>query len=272
MIIALTKGQSLGIEPNIWRQLLPVDDEVKSLETLMDVVIEVPRLLEKSDELIRTGFMDTNHFENLLTAFKKMQTWQQWCKLSSDNPLYWAVPSRSQNPADDGFATQLFPFALEYSCLNIAMLFIFSSAVMLQILSSALSLHYATTNEQLHTPPYSDFSDDSFGTSTISIQDDNDEIWSSSRIRSEADKIARFMCQSTEYCFRREMGTVGTQAMCHPLFAMRDYFRQIGQARELDWCQNIRNMRGAGIRTGVQMMLFGDDKGFEGQLGTPESM
>jgi hypothetical protein len=268
VIIALTKGQSLGIEPSIWRQLLPVDEEVRSLETLMDVVIEVPRLLERSDVLIKSGFMNPEHVQDLLAAFKKMQTWQQWCKLSSDKPLYWAIPSRSTNPADNGYETQLFPFALEYGCLNIAMLFIFSSAVMLQTLSAALSLHATNINEQLNTPPYDEFQDDAPG----NTPEVDDGIWTSSRIRAEADKVARFMCQSTEFCFRQEMGTVGTQAMCHPLFAMRDYFRQTKQAREFEWSQNIRNMTGPGIRTGVQMMLFGDEKEFDCQQNTPESM
>jgi hypothetical protein len=263
----LTKGQSLGIEPNLWRQLLPVDEEVQSLETLMDVVVEVPRLLEKSDELIRSGLKAEEHFQDLLTAFKKVQTWQQWCKSSSDKPLYWAVPSRSTNPADDGYGTQLFPFALEYGCLNIAMLFIFSSAVMLQILSAALSLDATPVNKHLQTPPYHEFQDEAAG-----IPGDFRELWSSTHIRGEADKVARFMCQSTEFCFRQEMGTVGTQAMCHPLFAMGDYYHQTGQTRELHWCQNIRNMRGAGLRTGLRMMMFGDNTRFEHQQATPESV
>jgi hypothetical protein len=267
VIIALTKRQSLGIEPSLWRKLLPVGDEIESFETLMDAVIEVPCLLEKSDKLIRSGSTDLEFLKDLFTAYKKMQAWQQWCKLSSGKPPYWAVPSRSTNPADDGFETQLFPFALEYRRLKIAMLFIFSSAVMLQILSAALSLYATNTNKQLETPPYSDFQDNTSSSTNHVLQEEDSEIWSSSRIRVEADKVARFICQSTEFCFRQEMGTVGTQAMCHPLFAMRDYFRQTGQARELEWCQNIRNMRGAGIRTGVQIMVFGDDRDFQTSAG-----
>jgi hypothetical protein len=264
VIIALTKRQSLGIEPSLWRKLLPVGNVFESFETLMDDVIEVPCLLEKSDELIRTGSTDVECLKGLFTAFKKMQTWQQCCKLSSGKPIYWAVPSRSANPADDGFETQLFPFALEYGCLKTAMLFIFSSAVMLQILSATLSFHATNTNNQLQTPPYDNSQDNTPSSTNYELQEEEDSgIWSPSRIRVEGDKVARFICQSTEFCSRQEMGTVGTQAMCHPLFAMRDYFRQTGQARELEWCHNIRNMRGAGIRTGVQIMVFGDDGDFQ---------
>jgi hypothetical protein len=228
----------------------------------MDHVIEVPCLLEESDKLIRSGLMDEERLKDLLTAFKRIQTWQQWCKLSSGKPLYWAVPSRSTNPADDGFETQLFPFALEYKCLKIATLFIFSSAVMLQMLSAALSFHATNINIQLKTPPYGDFKDNTSSSTNYELQEEDSGIWSSLRIRVEADKVARFLCQSTEFCFRQEMGTVGTQAMCHPLFAMRDYFYQTSQARELEWCQNIRNIRGVGIRTSMQIMLFGDNRNF----------
>jgi hypothetical protein len=264
VIIALTKRQSLGIEPDLWRRFLPAGDEIESFEALMDAVIEVPRLLEKSDKLIRAGSRDAECLQNLFTAFKKMQTWQQWCKLSSGNPLYWAVPSRSTNPADDGFETQLFPFALEFESLKTAMHFTFSSAVMLQILSAALSFHATNTNEQLHTPPHDNPQDNTPSSTNYELQEeDASGIWSPSRIRLEADRVARFICQSTEFCSRQEMGTVGTQAMCHPLFAMCDYFRQTGQVRELEWCHNIRNMSGAGIRTGVQIMVFGDDRDFE---------
>lgn len=229
---------------------------------LMDNVIEIPRLLEESDKLIRTGFMDAERIKGLLTAFKKIQVWQQWCKLSSGKPLYWAVLSRSTNPADDGFETRLFPFALEYGCLKTVTLFLFSSAVMLQILSAVLSFHATNINKELENPTYGDLQHNTSSNKNNDLQEEDSEIWSSSRIQVEADKLARFMCQSTEFCLRQEMGTVGTQALCHPLFAMRDYFRQTSQTRELEWCQNIRNMRGASIRTGVQIMVFGDDVDF----------
>jgi hypothetical protein len=262
VIIALTKRQSLSIGTSTWRGLLPVGGEIESFETLMDNVIEIPRLLEDSDNLIRTGFMDAGRLRDLLRAFEKLQTWQQLCKLSSDKPLYWAIPSRSTNPADDGFETRLFPFALEYRCLKSATLFIFSSAVMLQMLSAALSCYATDINKQSETSSYDDFPIDTSCNMNYESQEEDSEIWSLSRIRVEADKIARFMCQSTEFCLRQEMGTVGTQTMCHPQFAMRGYFRQTSQKRELKWCQNIRNMRGSSIRTGVQMMAFGDDKDF----------
>jgi hypothetical protein len=266
VINALTQGKGLGIDEGTWRRLIPVDDAVKSLETLMDVITDVPLLLEKSDEIIKSGTEDLEHCRNLLAAFQKIVTWQQWCKLSSTKPLYWAVPTRSHNPSEDGLATQLFPFALEYECLNVAMLFIFSSAVMLQVLSAALLLQRAgglpegDINQQFTSRISDDLQVDANGNIHLVSQLVDAHAWSISRIRSEGDKIARFLCQSTEYCFRREMGTVGTQAMCHPQYTLRNYLRQVGLVRELDWCINIRNMKGPDLGRGLVMMMFGNEE------------
>jgi hypothetical protein len=126
---------------------MPVDDDVKSLEYLMDVITQVPLLLQRSNEMINSKTVHLEHLSALLIAFRQIMTWQQWCKRSSTTPLYWAVPSNIHNPADDGYPSQLFPFSIEYEGLNVAMLFVFSSAVMLQLLSAAHLL--ITTNDVL---------------------------------------------------------------------------------------------------------------------------
>jgi hypothetical protein len=233
----------------------------------MDLITDVPLLLEKSDEMIRSKSEDPEHCRSLLTSCQKIVNWQQWCKLGSASPLYWAVPTRAQNPSDDGFATQLFPFALEYECLHVAMLFVFSSAVMLQLLSAALMLH-----QQRDGLPEDNISQQSsphaLDETHLKAQENTyfmsqfvgPETWSLSQIRSEADRTARFLCQSTEYCFRRDMGTVGTQAMCHPQYILRSYFRQVGLVRELDWWRNIKNMKGPDLSRGIEMMMFGNEE------------
>lgn len=85
---------------------------------------------------------------------------------------------------------------------------------MLQVLSAALAIstHTSVNNASLV---------------------ESTEIWSSSHIREEADKVARLLCQSTEFCFRLENGTVGVQAMCHARYVMRNCFSQVGLDREL---------------------------------------
>ncbi|KAH3944514.1 hypothetical protein HBH98_153140 [Parastagonospora nodorum] len=234
VIIALVKGQRLVLNPTTWRLLVPADHNFKSLETLMDMVTDVPHLLAKPDKMASS---DTNHIWALLSTYQKIATWQHCCKTNSPTPSYWAIPSRAHNPSDDAYATPLFPFALEYESLNIAILFIFSSAIMLQLLSTALLISTATSVNDL-------------------TQVESNEPWSLSQIRHEADKVARFLCQSTEFCFRLEMGTVGVQAMCHARYVMRNYFSQVGLERELAWCLGISDIGGPGLRRGIRMMLF----------------
>lgn len=49
VIIALVKGQRLVLNPTTWRLLVPTDHNVKSLETLMDIVTDLPHLLAKPE-------------------------------------------------------------------------------------------------------------------------------------------------------------------------------------------------------------------------------
>jgi hypothetical protein len=265
VIDALTKGKRLALGPNTWRQVMCVDDEEYSFESLMNLVAEVPPLLETSNELIRSGEVDEEHLQSLFEVVRKMEAWQQSHKLTATKPPYWAVPSRLHNPSDDDFASPLFPFALEYRCLNVAMLFMFGSAVMLQTLTAALRI--MDTYLVQHDSPFARNCDSSLH----HIQLDEDERTgllplneaTLSLVKRKADSIARFICQSIEYCCRQEMGTVGAQASCHPQFTLRNYFQRAGLKRELDWVKNIKNMAGPGLRRGIDMMMFGSEKEVE---------
>jgi hypothetical protein len=268
VIDALTKGKRLALGPDSWRQVMCVDDVEYSFESLINVVSEVPLLLEQSNELIRSGQADEGHLRSLFEVVLKIEAWQQSVRLSSMKPPYWAVPSRLHNPSDDGFASPLFPFALEYRCLNVAMLFMFGSAVMLQTLTAALRImdassvpqnnSFAQNNDPALSRPQP-IQDES---TTIQFQDEGTS-YSAPSIKRKADNIARFICQSIEYCCRQEMGTVGAQASCHPQFTLRNYFQRAGFKRELDWCENIKNMAGPGLRRGIDMMMFGSEQNIE---------
>jgi len=232
----------------------------------MDLITDVPLLLEKSDEMIRSGSEDPKYYRTLLSSCQRIVNWQQRCKFGSTSPLYWAVPTRARNASDDGFATPLFPFAIEYESLHVAMLFVFSSAVMLQLLSAALMLQQ---DDGLSEEDISQLSslqglnephEETYGNTCFKARVESPKTRSLSQIRSEADRTARFLCQSTEYCFRRDMGTVGTQAMCHSQYILRNYFRQVGLARELDWWRNIKNMKGPDLGRGIEMMMFGNEE------------
>lgn len=114
------------------------------------------------------------------------------------------------------------------------MLLMFSSAVMLQILLSVMILI-------AHNNKHNDAESSCL-------------MW----VESRANELSRLICQSMEYCYRRDMGTLGAQANCHPQYVLRRYFRLVGRERELEWCRNMRNMDGPGLRRGIDMMLFGN--------------
>lgn len=72
----------------------------------------------------------------------------------------------------------------------------------------------------------------------------------------EAERLARLLCQTMEYCLRQEMGTLGVQVNCLSQSVLRKYYHQAERERELDWVRNISNARGSGFQTGLKMMLF----------------
>jgi hypothetical protein len=235
-----------------------VDTASKSLESLLDIISEVPILLEETDNIIRSGVTDTTLLQTLLRVFERFCAWQQLYRLHSGGPLYWAVPSRFHNPSDTNFAKKLFPFALEYPSLNVAIQLNFSSAVMLQVLSAVLQLLDGGNSDlykelDRHQFPNRHYHDDTLKAEELS--------WSVSTIKREANRLARFLCQSIEYSFRSEMGTLGAQTTCHPQWALRSYFHQVGLERELEWCRCIKGMHGPGFRHGFTLMLFGSEDG-----------
>jgi len=80
-----------------------------------------------------------------------------------------------------------------------------------------------------------------------------------SSIKSEADRLARFLCQSIEYCHRADMGTLGPQSTTYTQWVLRCYYRKAGLDRELEWCRNIKYMTGPNSQCGIVSMLFGED-------------
>lgn len=236
---------------------MDIDNKASSLDCLMDNIAEVPSLLDGLRELDNPQLRDADYVRALLDKSCQIASWQHAYRLDSEKLVSWTIPSKLHNPSDDGFASKLFPFAVEYKCLNDAMLLMFSSAVMLQLLSAAIR-----TEEASEMPAYSvwdfqthqDFDADSTHPTFLGAER---RLWCLPAIKAEADRLARYLCQSMEYCCRCEMGTVGAQATCHSQYVLGQYFHQVGLTRELDWCKNIKNMDGPGLRRGIDMMLFG---------------
>jgi hypothetical protein len=242
------------------------DSTADSFEGLIDVISEVPQLLEESQTVLSGP---NNSFSNqepiliasLLRIFQKLDGWHQSCVTSSSKPPYWAVHSKAENPSDYAFGNKLFPFVLEFESLDVATQLILNSAVMLQILWMILRVvtKYSTSdsesllNQALEIMTR-DFKEDEMPISTEL------RAFSVPSIQSEADKAARFVCQSIEYCYQIRMGTVGPQSTSYSQGLLRGYFRQARFERELEWCRNIKQMSGPTYRCGINLMIIGVDE------------
>jgi hypothetical protein len=249
----------------------------------MDIVTETPELMEESETLLLAAGNITNFAayydrvsklaKNLLDVGRKLYDWRQAFRQNLGGQIYWAVLATAHNPADDGYSERLFPFALEFESLDVAMPVTLSSGVILQILGvllhltrlldpaqhnpEQLSLDFVSSNNSSRTVACVRIlpTDDSL----IKVLSNGNTLPTAASIRFAADKLARFVCQAVQYCHKTELGTLGPQSTCHSQWSLRRYFRQTGLTRELEWCQNIKQMTGPDFRGGLDLFLMRDD-------------
>ena len=240
------------------RELLSISNEHDSFHELIDVACEVPVLLEESNVLISNWNImpaqrRANLFKASLAVLEKLHDHLQRYSAEKVRPLYWAVPSSLYNPADDPYKSKLFPFALQFESLETSCQVVLWWAIVCQVLSSMIDL-------------YQHFFGNSILSSAIDQSKPEDlpgpELFLNSRyptmlsIKEEADKLARCICQSIEYCHKIENGTIGPQGTTYAQWVLKSYFRRFHYERELVWCLNIKNMRGPGFRNGIELMEF----------------
>lgn len=203
----------------------------ESFEKLMDNISSIALLLAEAEAILigsTSSSPDQTYalLQALEQATRELNDWRRSFKQNS--VCYWAVPSTVHNPVDDTVSGKVFPFSIQFESLDIATPLILYSAAKLEVLETIQSLERTTTSQT-----------------------------TSNSANQESNELARFLCQSIEYCFRPEMGILGPQITCLAQWAMRRYFRQNNHERELAWCVNISNMRGPRFRSGVGLMLFG---------------
>jgi hypothetical protein len=239
-------------------QLMSTSSEHDSFHELIDVACEVPVLLEESEILAASRNTIPEQwraslFKASLAVLEKLHDHHQKYRAETGRPLYWAMPSGVDNPADVPYDSKLFPFALQFESLASASQVILWWAIVLQVLCSMIDL-------------YQHF----FGSSTLASAFDqsksedlpgleprlNPRFPTMSSVKEEADKLARCICQSIEYCHKIENGTFGPQMTIYAQWVLKSYFRQFHCERELVWCLNIKNMRGPGFRHGIELMGF----------------
>ena len=238
VIQAMTHCQSLSLAPEKWRELIGHTPYAESFPQLMKIAVEVPSVLQEADRLISRAYGDTlssQHCHAVLRKFHELSDWRQLNQEKASGSLYWVVPSLMENPADDRYADKLFPFALRFASIDRAITWLFCSTLMLVTLEAAIRL------TQLQDAPNW-------------VADTN---LCAGSLQMDADKLARVLCQSLEYCCNTENGTFGPQATCSTQWTLLNYFRRRGLVRELHWCENIKNMKGPSLRCGIDLMAFG---------------
>jgi hypothetical protein len=239
------------------RELMSTSNKHDAFHELIDIACKVPILLEESDTLIARGKimpeeMKANLFKASLAVLEKLYDRHQKYKHEKEKPLYCAVPTKLENPADEPYKGKLFPFALQFESLETASLVVFWGAIVLQVLCSMIDLHQHFYNSILTSA--SSKPDHFAGPEPIL----NSRFPKASSIKDEADKLARYLCQSFEYCYRIENGTVGPQMTCYARWILKSHFERFHYERELAWCLNIKNMKGPDFRTGIELMEFHD--------------
>jgi hypothetical protein len=226
---------------------------------MIDLVSEIPGLLEQTDVLIASRDIIPVHlwlnvFNSSLLVLEKLYDHHEKLRAERGKLLYWAVPSSTNNPADDAYTSKLFPFALEYESLETVSHVIFIWVSIVEVLCSMIDLydHFFGGCSTNHTSK----NKDSPGPEPLL----NSRFPTIFSVKEEADKLARKLCQSIEYCYKMENGIIGPQMTCYAQWVMGSYFRKFHYEREVAWCLNIKNMRGPGFRHGIELMAFHSSK------------
>ena len=239
-------------------QLMSTINEHDSLHELIDVACEVPALLEQSKKLIASSNIipeqcKADFFKPSFAMLEKLHDHHEKYRAENARPLYWAMPSGADNPADGPYKGKLFPFALHFQSLKIASEVVLWWTIVLQVLCSIMDLYQHIFGSSILSSAFDQFeSEDLAGQESLL----NPRFPTISSVKEEADKLARYLCQSIEYFHKIENGISGPQMTCYAQWVLKSYFQQFHQERELDWCLNIKKMRGPGFRNGIELMGF----------------
>ncbi|EGU75214.1 hypothetical protein FOXB_14260 [Fusarium oxysporum f. sp. conglutinans Fo5176] len=249
VIQALSQKKPLNLEPNLWRKHIGPWAAPESFSALLDMAIDIPAVMAEAHTLALSNEKDREkllRYVNLL--IEKFHVLDDWRALVHRNiaarnqtPLFWSVPSRASNPADDGYPDRLFPFALIFSSVEGASPWILCSSIMLDILETILLLRGKLGSSDASS---------SLGETLDGYKEQG------SPNQADADHIARMLCQSVEYCYRSENGTFGPQITCNAQATLLGYFAGRGMKRELEWCRAIKYMKGPGTSFGIDLMQF----------------
>ncbi|KAG5772242.1 hypothetical protein H9Q69_004557 [Fusarium xylarioides] len=249
VIQALSQKKPLNLEPKLWREHIGPWAAPESFGALLDMTIDIPSVMAEAyalaSSLEANGERLSRYIDLLTEKFYLLENWRVLVHRNiaarNQTPLFWSVPSRASNPADDGYPDKLFPFALMFSSVEAASPWILGSSIMLDILETILLLRAKV---------------ESMGVSTSLGKSNDSYTGNDLPNQADADHIARMLCQSVEYCYRSENGTFGPQITCNAQATLLGYFAGRGMKRELEWCRGIKYMTGPGTSFGIDLMQF----------------
>ena len=282
MLAALTSRRATFLTGINWETVMPEHLAAPaSFYGLCHRICELPVLLEESDLLKGCSSTDglltwaRTHLKSCLATAQRLQAWFDWSREIQGRPTYWAVPASLSNPADEGHPGRLFPFSLEFEDLDAAVICVMTWTAQVHLYCNMVQTFSFLQERAENALAFEDVVGEAEGSwfpshgLELSIEDgklrDGCARMSLPSITAEADKLARYICQSVEYCFRLDMGTFGPQSITYAVWTVTQYFRQRpGCAREFSWVRNIYNMKGApGYWTGfgnVMMKFRGSDR------------
>ncbi|KAG8355342.1 hypothetical protein FVEN_g6774 [Fusarium venenatum] len=244
VIQAMVQKRPLILEPDIWRQQTKPHSSPTSFGGLLDLAVDIPSIMASVHTVSRINLLP--QVNQLVQKYQELEHWRNnynkhnWD--SSQTLVYWSVPAQASNPTDDDHTEKLFPFALIFSSIANASVWIFTSTIMLDILDTILLLCSENQDDNTLLP----YEDETLG----SIMSPN----LLDTLRVDADKLSRLLCQSIEFCYRIENGTFGPQITCYAQATLLSYFANRGLRRELDWCKAILRMTGPGMSFGINLM------------------
>jgi hypothetical protein len=225
-------------------------------------MIQLPSIMEALDRLAT----NTNKTAERLVLIRLLELcssldgqllgWNEKLKTQVQGQLYWTVPSVADNPADNPVVGRIFPLAFQFPSLSIAQLLLlyWSMLILLyrtiqdiqqrlkgQVTSGPAIQHSFDLHARDKSQCCSDHSDTSASTDGISL-------------------LAKNVCQSFEYCYRSENGTLGLQSTVFPLWVAQNFYEsQSDRDRELAWCSGLGNTTAPGSRFDLQVMKMGYD-------------
>ncbi|KAF5664980.1 hypothetical protein FHETE_6840 [Fusarium heterosporum] len=249
VIQAMVQKHSLILEPHIWRQHIGPPTEPASFGGLLDLVINIPSVMADARSLAQVDKDYINRalqIDLLIQKFHELDHWRtlhhQYSWTQSQIPVYWSVPARAINPAEKNYEDKLFPFALVFSSIAAATTWIFASSMMLDILDTVILLcpGHIPNNSMLASIDHNLY--DGAVSNVLHA------------VKVDADRLARLLCQTIEYCYRSENGTFGPQMTCYMQATLLRYFAHCGLTRELEWCRAISKMECPGTSFGIVLM------------------